>query len=53
MTIQRRPITARIAEEQPSSFFVLTQTKLNEETIQTVNARQLWKFLESKQQFAN
>ena len=53
MTIQRRPVTARIVEEQPSSFLVLTSTKLNAETVQTVDARQLWKFLESKQQFGN
>lgn len=48
MKIQRRPITAKNTETQPSSFFVLTETKLNSETVQTVNARQLHKWLDVK-----
>ena len=31
----------------------LNQTKINDETVQTVNARELHAFLESKQEFTN
>jgi len=48
MKLQRRTITAKNTETKPSSFFVLTETKLNAETIQTVNARQLHKWLDVK-----
>ena len=38
-------------QNTPKAFLILTESKINDESIQTVNARLLWKWIESKSRF--